>query len=349
MSVAESRELHEDDPGEFGASLLPVLVSSLWDVRHGWRDLATSDSRSVTIPVTASGLQYGQSIFEGMQGFVRPDGSRWLFRPNVHAARFAGSASRLALPILPADLFVIAAKRVMGACGPALQPRSSTYYLRPTIFGISDRLGVLPADRALFAMTAATGAPYFANAGQGISLWLTAEYARVAPGGTGGAKCAGNYGGTLLPQVEARRAGFDQVLYTSEVGGIRFLDEAGTMNIFIVLEGGKLVTPSLGTALDGVTRSSILELAAHYGLEATEEPIPLGWFKEATESGRISEIFGTGTAAGVVEIAHIADHGGTVYRADTPRDGSVGRLLGQHLEGVKQGARDDDFGWLEPA
>jgi len=340
------RDLIVADPG-FGRHFTDHMTSAAWTRDRGWHELRVGPRAPFALDPAASVLHYGQEIFEGLKAYRHADGSIWLFRPDANARRFAASARRLALPPLDEQLFldgVTALIRADQAWVPAPGGESSLY-LRPFMFATSPSLLVGPPQHATFAVIASPAGPYFSGGVTGITLWVSTTFTRAAPGGTGAAKCGGNYAAGLLAQVEAQQHGCDQVLYVDGAEH-QWLEESGTMNLFLVTTDGQLITPSLGTILEGITRDSVLALAHQHGLEPSERRVGLDELRTRLDDGSITEVFAAGTAAVITPI--------TGFRADgydlTVADGTPGPHtlnIRQHLLDIHHGRRPDTHGWMQ--
>jgi branched-chain amino acid aminotransferase len=334
------------DPG-FGKYFTDHMATAEWTLESGWAPLHVGPLEPFQMHPGASVLHYGQEIFEGLKAYRHADGSIHLFRPERNAARFAGSARRLALPPVPEDLFLSALDDLVRADAewvPAYGSEASLY-LRPVEIATEAFLGVRPARSARFYTIASPAGPYFSGGVRGIRLWVTTQFTRAAPGGTGEAKCGGNYAGSLLAQVEAAEQGCDQVLYTSGPAERRVLEESGTMNLMLVTRSGELITPGLGTILVGVTRDSVLALAHEHGLTPVEREIPLDDLIEGCRSGEIREVFAAGTAAVITPIVSFSGEGYQVT-VGTGEPGTKALAIREHLLGIQQGDRPDTHGWL---
>lgn len=337
------------DPG-FGAYFTDHMVTAAWSSESDWHDLRVRPVEPFSLHPAAGVLHYGQEIFEGLKAYRHADASIHLFRPDRNAARFARSAHRLALPQFPQDLFVDALKELVAIDADWVPPHGGegSLYLRPIEFASEAFLGVRPSRAATFCTIASPAGAYFPAGVRGIRLWVTTEFTRAAPGGTGDAKCGGNYAGSLLAQVEAQENGCDQVLWTSGPAGRRVLDESGTMNLMLLTGDKQLLTPGLGTILPGVTRESLLALAPEHGLTPIEREIPLVELLDGCRSGDIVEVFAVGTAAVVTPIVSLAgaDYDITI---GTGEPGPVASSLREHLLGIQYGDIADSHGWLVPA
>jgi branched-chain amino acid aminotransferase len=303
---------------------------------------------------SAAVLHYGQEIFEGLKAYRHTDGSVHLFRPDKNARRFAASAERLALPVLPEEDFVASVAdlvRTDAAWVPALTEtsREASLYLRPFMIATEAFLGVRPSLEATYAVIASPAGPYFASGVQGVTLWVTETYTRASRGGTGDAKCGGNYAASLAAQAEARSHGCEQVLYLDGEEHA-WLEESGTMNLFLVTADDELVTPTLGSILEGVTRDSILELAGDLGLKAVERRINLAELRDRVADGSVREVFAAGTAAVITPVVGFRGVGtdGREYE-EVVGDGTPGATslaLRDALLDIQYGRVPDARGWL---
>ncbi|MDO5498218.1 MAG: branched-chain amino acid aminotransferase [Propionibacteriaceae bacterium] len=334
------------DPG-FGRHFTDHMAMAEWSADRGWHDLCVRGLEPFSMHPGAGVLHYGQEIFEGLKAYRHADGSIHLFRPDRNAARFARSAVRLAMPALPAALFIEAVEALVRADAEWVPAHGGedALYLRPIQFASESFLGVRPSASATFCVVASPAGAYFRGGVAGIKLWVTTTYTRAAVGGTGDIKCGGNYAGSLLAQTEAQEQGCDQVLYTSGPAGRRVLDEAGTMNLMLITADGELLTPRLGTILEGVTRGSLLELAQEHGLVAVEREITLAELLDGVRSGQVSEVFAAGTAAVITPITALAGEGFDLI-VGSGEPGANTTALREHLLGIQHGDAADSRGWL---
>ena len=225
----------------------------------------------------AAVLHYAQEIFEGMKAYRHADGSIWTFRPEANAARFARSARRLALPELPEADFIESLRQLVAvdqAWVPAGDAGEKSLYLRPFMFASEAFLGVRPAQQVTYSVIASPAGAYFSGGLKPVTLWISTDYARAGEGGTGAAKCGGNYASSLAGQLEGIEHGCDQAVFLDS-STHTYIEELGGMNLFLVTKDGRIITPELtGTILEGVTRSSILEIAKELGPRARGAPHP---------------------------------------------------------------------------
>jgi branched-chain amino acid aminotransferase len=335
------------DPG-FGRFFTDHMASATWTADAGWHDLEVRALQPYSLHPAAAVFHYAQEIFEGMKAMRHADGSIWLFRPELNARRFANSARRLALPVLEEELFLESLVELVRADQdwvPAFDGERSLY-LRPYMFGSEAFLGVRPAVEVRYGVIASPAGSYFRSGVSGVTLWVTESYARAARGGTGEAKCGGNYAGSLAAQVEAHEHGCEQVLYLSEDAD-RYLEESGTMNLFLVTADGELITPGLGTILQGVTRDSVLELADEHDLKPVERQVALAELRSGCDDGSITELFAAGTAAVITPILGFKGEG----YAHTVGDGQPGKTtlaIRKHLLDIQFGQVPDTHDWLRP-
>ncbi len=251
-------------------------------------------------------IHYGQSIFEGMKAFKMHDGNINIFRLKRHHARMNKSLARMCMPEISESLFTETLHALVELDHQWVPSNEgSSLYIRPVVFASEARLGVKVSDLYKFIIMTTPVGPYFSKP---YKLKVEDYYVRTAEGGTGFAKCAGNYGGAFYPTQVAKEEGFDQVLWTDHKDH-QYIDEVGMMNVMFVIDG-KLITPSLNTAiLDGVTRDSILTLAKEMNFPTEERRIKLEELEKGFKDGSISEAFGAGTAAVVAPIQSIRIHG----------------------------------------
>lgn len=294
-------------------------------------------------------LHYGQSVFEGLKAYRQPDGAVALFRPERNAARFNRSAERLAMPELPEEYFLDGVASLVDLerrWVPEDQERS--LYIRPFMLGTEVALGVKPSAEFLYLVIASPAGSYFPGGIKPVSVWLTDDYVRASPGGTGEAKCAGNYAASLLAQAEAAEHGCDQVVWL-DAGERRWVEEMGGMNLFFVYgsgPGARLLTPSLtGTLLPGVTRESLLTLAADLGYDVGEGRINRDEWREGCQSGEITEVFACGTAAVITPVGSVRSHRHS-WQVGDGEPGPIALQLRQALLDIQTGRAPDRHGWV---
>ena len=294
-------------------------------------------------PATAV-LHYAQEIFEGMKAYRHEDGSIWAFRPEENAARMVRSSHRLALPALDVEDFVQGVEALVEVDQRWVpdQEGEKSLYVRPFMFASEAFLGVRPAQHVTFMVIASPAGSYFKGGIKPVSLWLSEEYTRAGRGGMGAAKTGGNYASSLLPQQEATAQGCDQVVFLDGEEG-KYVEELGGMNMYFVFKDGRIVTPALGTILEGITRGSIIELAGKMGHQVEERRISIDEWRDGVTSGEISEIFACGTAAVITPVGELKWHGGS---APAPASTDLTFRIRKALVDVQFGRAEDTFGWM---
>ena len=343
--TAAERDLVLAAPG-FGLHFTDHMVAIDWDREAGWHDARVQPYGPLALDPAASVLHYGQEIFEGIKAYRHADGSIWTFRPDANGARLQRSAARLALPQLPVAEFTESLRQLIAVDGDWVPsaPETSLYF-RPFMIATEAFLGVRAAQKAGYYVIASPAGPYFAKGVAPVSIWLSTDYARAAKGGTGAAKCGGNYAASLLPQQEAYAQGCSQVLFLDPVEG-KYLEELGGMNVFLVYKDGTLVTPALsGSILEGITRSSILQLARDRGMKVEERKVSIDEWKQGVASGDIAEVFACGTAAVITPIAELKGHGFSVGDVAAPA-GEVTMAIRKELTDIQYGRLPDRHDWL---
>ena len=338
------------DPG-FGRSFTDSMFVARYQSGKGWYDARLTSYAPLQVDPATAALHYAQSIFEGLKAYAQPDGSLATFRPEANAARFARSARRLAMPPVPEAAFLAAVDTLVDAdrewvpTGP-----DQSLYLRPYQLASEPFLGVRPAAEYLFLVIASPAGAYFPRGVHPVSVYLSEDYIRAAPGGTGDVKCAGNYAASLLAQEQAHAAGCDQVVWLDAIEK-RYVEEMGGMNLFFVLGEGddaELVTPELtGTLLPGITRDSLITVARELGHRVTERRFSVDEWRAGVADGTVTETFACGTAAVITPVGHVKGRTGDF----TVGDGSPGSLtmrLRTHLLDIQHGRVPDTHGWLHP-
>jgi branched-chain amino acid aminotransferase len=345
---AEQRAQILATPG-FGKSFTDHMVTVTWTAGDGWHDAQVRPYGALQLDPSSAVLHYAQEIFEGLKAYRHADGSVWAFRPDQNAARFQRSARRLALPELPTEDFLESVRALVDVDAewvPSPEGGGETsLYLRPFMYASEAFLGVRPAAEVTYCVIASPAGPYFSGGVQPVSIWLSTDYTRAAPGGTGAAKCGGNYAASLAAQVQASANGCDQVCFLDAVER-RWVEELGGMNIYFVFDDGSVVTPELtGTILEGVTRDSIVELLRDAGHEVVERRVDIDEWRSGAASGRIREVFACGTAAVVTPIGRLVSPDGELVMGDGGT-GNVTAAVRSRLLDLQYGRAADPHGWM---
>ncbi|HMM96764.1 branched-chain amino acid aminotransferase [Phycicoccus sp.] len=336
------------NPG-FGVYFTDHMASATWTRDAGWHDARVHPYGPITMMPAAAVLHYAQEVFEGLKAYRHEDGSIWSFRPEANAERMQRSARRLALPELPTDDFLASLKALVEvdeAWVPAFGTGETSLYLRPFMYASEAFLGVRPANEVTYSVIASPAGAYFPRGLKPVTLWISQHYARAGAGGTGAAKTGGNYASSLAGQLEGIDHGCDQAVFLDSATHT-YIEELGGMNLFLVTDDHRLLTPELtGTILEGVTRSSILELAKDLGLEPEERRIEIEEWKDGVRDGHIREVFACGTAAVVTPVGELRWEGGEAPSTAGEEGGEVTRAIRQALLDVQYGRTEDSRGWL---
>ncbi len=309
-----------------------------------WVNARITPYQNLNIAPSNLALHYGQSIFEGLKASKR-DGEPVLFRPEMNARRLNASAERMCMPTLPEDLFVQACKMLVDLDRDWVPDQDGySLYLRPVMFATDEYFGVHASEKYTFIIFTGPVGPYYAKP---IKLWVEEVFTRAAQGGTGEAKCAGNYASSLLPAARAKQAGYDQVMWMDSVEK-KYVQEAGTMNLFFVIDG-KVVTPATtGTILRGITRESFMTLLKEWGYSVEDRLLSIAEISDAYWRGQLQECFGAGTAALVSHVSSITWRDRQLELPpvdDTHRP--VGTRLKRYLNRLRMGLEPDRYGWLQ--
>lgn len=333
-----------EDPG-FGVHFTDHMFTAEWTPETGWRDARITAYGPLSLDPATAVLHYAQEVFEGLKAYRRADGSVWTFRAEENARRMARSAERLALPVVPEDLFLDAIEeliRVDERWVPDLADEKSLY-IRPFMFASESFLGVRPSNQVTFMVIAGPVSSYFKGGLKPVSLMLSTEYTRAGRGGMGTAKAGGNYASSLVAQQAANAAGCDQVVFLDAQEG-RYLEELGGMNLYLVYADGRAATPAAGTILPGITRSAIIQLLTADGYTVEERNIDIDEWRAGVASGEIVEIFACGTAAVVTPIGRLVTADGEVPEP-AQTSGPVTTKIRQQLVDIQYGRAEDPFGW----
>jgi branched-chain amino acid aminotransferase len=345
----EARDAILRDPS-FGSYHTDHMVSIDYTDGQGWHDARVIAYGPLQLDPSAIVLHYAQGVFEGLKAYRWPDGSIVSFRAQANAARMRSSARRLAIPELPENLFIESLRQLIAVDQGWVPPAGGeeSLYLRPFIIATEPGLGVRPAKQYRYLVLASPAGAYFKGGIKPVSVWVSTEYVRASPGGTGAAKFGGNYAASLVAQAEAAAKGCDQVVWLDAVER-RNIEEMGGMNIFFVFGSGasaRLVTPELsGSLLPGITRDSLLQLATDAGIGVEERKIDIDELQKKAVAGEITEVFACGTAAVITPIAHVKYGDGEFTVADG-QPGEVTMALRDTLTGIQRGTFADTHDWM---
>lgn len=334
-------------PG-FGRHFTDHMVTVKWTEGRGWHDGQLVPYGPLSLDPATNVLHYAQEIFEGLKAYRRPDGSVATFRPDANARRFQASARRLAMPELPVETFIEACDLLVAQDKAWVPPHGGeeSLYLRPFMIATEVGLGVKPANEYLFVVIASPAGAYFPGGVKPVSIWLSENRVRAVPGGVGDAKTGGNYAASLLAQAEAAAEGCDQVAYLDAVEH-KWVEELGGMNLCFVY-GDRLVTPTLtGSLLAGITRDTLLSLAADLGYRAEEGRVSIDQWREDSRSGALTEVFACGTAAVITPVCRVKT-ATDEWTQGTGEPGEATLRLREALLALQTGRTEDRHGWMHP-
>jgi len=290
-------------------------------------------------------LHYAQEIFEGLKAYRSVDGGAVLFRPEANARRFHDSAVRMAMAPLPERVFIDSLHELVSLDRDWIpDDDGGSLYLRPFMYASEVFLGVRPSQEYMYVLIASPAGSYFKGGVKPISLWISEDYTRAAPGGTGAAKCGGNYAASLSATAEAIEHGCDQVVFLDAVRR-KYVDELGGMNIFFVYDDGSMVTPPLNTILPGITRESLITLAKASKRKVKEKPVSMDSWRADAASGRLVEVFACGTAAVVTPIGTVRSVDGEFQIGDGGT-GPVTAELRKSLVDIQRCRATDQYNWV---
>jgi branched-chain amino acid aminotransferase len=329
----------------FGRIFTERMLLAEWNAGQGWFDARIKPYEPFVLDPACSVFHYAQEIFEGLKGYKWRDGTIALFRPEMNARRFNRSADRLCMPEVPEDLFLNGITELVRLERDWIPTSPGTsLYIRPTMIAVEPVLGVKPSDYFYFYVILSPVGAYYPSGFNPVRIMVEDKFVRAVPGGTGDAKTGGNYAASLKAALEAKKKGFEQVLWLD--GALhRYVEEVGSMNMFFAYGDLVVTAPLSGSILNGITRDSVFKLADSQGFEVEERQIDIGELIEDIRSGKVTEAFGTGTAAVITPVSHLA------YRDELHQisTGDVGRLtqkLYDTLTGIQYGRIEDPFGWI---
>ena len=331
----------------FGTHFSDHQVVIVWEKNKGWHSPEVLPYGPILMDPSSAVLHYGQEVFEGIKAYRHQDGSIWTFRPDKNALRLQRSARRMALPELPAELFLESLRQLIAVDGAWVpQPTGEkTLYIRPFEIAAENFLGVRAAERAEYRVIASPVGPYFTGGVKPVSIWIALDSARAGKHGTGEAKTGGNYAASLLAQQEGYAQGCSQVMYL-DAETSSYVEELGGMNLFFVYKDGSVVTPSLeGTILHGITRDSIVTLLKDSGHEVQERKITLDEVRESLKSGEITEVFACGTAAVVTPVGLFKSREEEIPIGSN-EPGALTVAMREELTGIQYGTVKDRHNWM---
>ncbi|MBR4056751.1 MAG: branched-chain amino acid aminotransferase [Oscillospiraceae bacterium] len=331
----------------FGKVFTDHMFVMLWDKGIGWHDAEIVPFGDLSISPASSVLHYGAEIFEGLKAYRRADGGVQLFRPRENFLRMNRSAVRMGLPELDVDFAIEALKQLIALDADWVPYSEGTsLYIRPFMIGDDAKLGVHGSSHVRFLIILSPSGSYYPGGLTPVKIMIEDEDVRAVRGGTGEAKCGGNYGASVRAGDRAEEKGYSQVLWLDGVER-KYIEEVGAMNVMFKISG-QIVTPMLnGSILPGITRKSILELLRAEGKEPVERRISAEELIEAAQNGTLEEAWGCGTAA-VVSPVGVLSYKGVDYEIGGGKIGETSQELYDKLTGIQWGRAEDKFGWICP-
>lgn len=335
-------------PDPYGLSFGTVFTDHMFIMDYsddkGWHDGRIIPYGPLSLDPAACGLHYGQEMFEGLKAYKTASGKVQLFRPYMNARRTNRTNDRLCIPQIDENLFVDAIKALVKVDQDWIpQGEGTALYIRPFIFATEPFLGVRRSHTYMFAIILSPVGPYFANGLQPTKMYVEDKYVRAVRGGTGEAKCAGNYGGSLKAQEIAHEKGYEQILWLDGIHR-KYIEEIGAANAFFVI-GNEVVTSELnGSILPGITRDSIIALCRKNGRKISERKISIDELEEAYRKGELKEMFASGTAAIVSPVGELL-YKGEVMTINNNEIGPVAQEMYDTIYGIQTGRIDDFMGW----
>lgn len=344
LSPDQIKEAPQTDFG-FGNKFANRMFTQQYTADKGWHDAKIGPYENFSLPPSTAVLHYAQEIFEGTKAYRRPDGNINLFRPWENMRRFNNSAQRMAMPMVDEEDHLAAiVKLVEMEQAWVPQVPGAALYIRPTMIATEPALGVHASSRYLHFVIVGPVGSYFAQGFNPVPVYISDEYRRAVRGGVGAAKTGGNYAASLFVGEQAKAKGYSQVLWLDAIEG-RYVEEVGAMNIAFVYDNGRVVTPPLtGSILPGITRKSVLELAGDLGYETSEEPVEVQQMLADIQSGKITEVFGCGTAAVIAPVGKFG-YKDEAYIINNNEVGPVARRLFHALTDIQYGRVEDPYGW----
>ncbi len=329
---------------KFGATFTDHMFVMEYTVEKGWHDGRIEPYGPISLDPSCTVFHYGQEMFEGLKAYKSAEGKVLLFRPEMNGERTNRTCQRLCMPEMDVDLYVDAVKAIVDVDQDWIPTEPGTsLYIRPFMIATQPYLGVSPSASYKFIIILSPVGPYYSKGLAPTSLYVEDKYARSVVGGTGEAKCGGNYAAGMLAQKEASEKGFDQILWLDGVNR-KYVEEVGTSNAFFVI-GDEVVTPPLGgTILPGITRNSVMHLLSDLGYKVVEKKITIDEVIAAIESGELKESFATGTAAVISPVGELS-YKGELFTINNKEIGKVAQLTYDSICGIQTGKLEDKFGW----
>ncbi|MFN8290920.1 MAG: branched-chain amino acid aminotransferase [Chitinophagaceae bacterium] len=307
-----------------------------------WKNVEIKPYQPMLLNPSVAAIHYGQAIFEGIKAYKDREGNAYIFRPMENFRRFNISAERMQMPQVPEEIFMEGMKKLVSLDKNWIPSKEDhSLYIRPFMFASDEVIGVKPSETYKFMIILSPTGPYYSAP---MKIYVEEKYVRAVPGGVGYAKAAGNYGAAMYATAEARKKGYDQVLWMDAFEH-KYVQECGTMNVFFII-GNKAITPDLeqGTILDGVTRQSAITLLKEMGFQVEERPLGIDEIMDAYKAGTLYEVFGTGTAATISLIRELRYKDFSMH-FDVEK-WRTAPTLKKWLTDIREGRREDKYEWM---
>ena len=330
----------------FGSVFSDHMFIMDYSGKEGWHDPRIVPFGPLSLSPAASDFHYAGEVFEGLKAYRRKDGKVQLFRHDANVERLNNSAERIGLPLVPADIAMAAIEQLVEV-DQAWVPSApgTSLYIRPFLFSTDPELSLHGVHQAMFVIILSPSGSYYAEGLNPVKIMLETEDVRAVRGGTGEAKCGGNYGASVRAGDRAEEKGYSQVLWLDGVER-KYVEEVGAMNVMFKIDG-KVVTPALtGSILPGITRRSCIQMLKSWGVEVEERLVSIDELVEAAQNGKLEEAWGTGTAA-VISPIGLLNYKGNEYVVNGGKIGPMAQKLYDELTGIQWGKKEDVFGWTE--
>ena len=333
------------EPLGFGKYFTDHMFVMDWDRDQGFHDARIIPYGNLEMDPATMVLHYAQETFEGLKAYRSKDGRILLFRPDMNAKRFINSNRRLCMAEIPVEDFVEAVRAIVEYEQDWVPYEAGTsLYIRPFMFASEAAVGVHPAKSYRFVIILSPVGAYYPQGVNPIKIYVEDEFVRATKGGTGFAKCGGNYASSIAAQVKAEKLGYTQVLWLDGVER-KYIEEVGTMNVMFKINGEIVTAPCDGTVLPGVTRDSILTLLKEWGYTVKEKHLSIDELMEAARNNQLEEAWGTGTAAVISPIGEL-NYKGEIVTIHDFKTGELTQKLYDTLTGIQWGDLEDAHGWV---
>lgn len=311
-----------------------------------WRNAQVVPYGPISLEPGASVFHYGQALFEGMKAFRSSKGGINLFRPEFHARRLAHGSEKLCIPTIPPDLFINAVETLVKIDSSWIpQSEGSALYLRPTVIGTESFLGVRPSQKYIFFIITSPVGPYYSEGFNPVKIWIERNRVRASVDGLGDIKAGANYAASLAASTEAKKNSYAQVLWLDSTER-KYIEEVGTMNVFFKI-GDEVITPELnGSILAGATRDCVIQLLQKWNVPVIQRKISIEEVLSAHQSGKLQEVFGSGTAAVISSVGELADKNNKIT-INNNQVGELTRKLLNEITAIQLSKKEDSFGWIK--